>query len=357
MSSNGRLKENLQIPRIIVQPASAADLNVVDLSVVVVSYNTAALLRRCLASVYANPHPHYRFEVLVVDNASGDGSAALVEREFPQARLIANPQNLGFAAASNQALAQARGTYLLLLNPDTEVMDDALWKMVDFLEQEPQAAVVGPALLYPDHSFQEGAFGFPGLWQLFFDFFPLNWRLTRSRLNGRYPRRLFEGVYPQAFEVDFPLGACLMVRRSVVERIGLLDEAFFMYMEEIDWCYRIKELEIPSSYRPVGLRFRAGRRRPSRWRVYCFPAAKIIHHAGASTRQFREEMTVELYKSRYHFFHKHYSHRFQTAARLIIRGSLAVKMSGLWLGQLSGRLTRAEAASRRRAYRRIWRLG
>lgn len=327
-----------------------------DLSIVVVSYNTVALLRKCLTAVYANPHHRYSFELFVVDNASGDGSAEMVRQEFPQVKLIANPDNRGFAAASNQGLAQAQGNYLLLLNPDTEVIGPALWQMLGFLEAEPQAAVVGPALVYSDGSFQESAFRFPGLSQIFLDFFPLNWRLARSRLNGRYPRRLYNGEYPQAFEIDFPLGACLMVRRSVADKVGLMDDAFFMYMEEIDWCYRIKQTEMPQSYRPVGLRFRPGRRHPSHWRIYTLPAAKVIHHAGASTRQFRQEMLVQLFRSRSYFYKKHYSLGFQRVARLITGLGLAVRSIQALTGQLRGQLTRSESGERLRAYRRIWRL-
>ena len=328
----------------------------IDLSIVVVSYNTAALLRKCLAAVYANPHPHYTFELFVVDNASADGSAEMVREEFPRATLIANSDNRGFAAASNQGLVRARGNFFLLLNPDTEVQGPALWQMLGFLEAEPQAAVVGPALLYPDGSFQDSAFHFPGLGQIFLDFFPLNWRLTRSRLNGRYPRRSYEGEYPQAFEVDFPLGACLMVRASVVAKVGLLDEAFFMYMEEIDWCYRIKQAEMPEGYRPVGLRFRPGRRHPSHWKIYSLPAAKVIHHAGASTRQFRQEMLVQLFRSRGYFYKKHYGLGFQRAARLIMGLGLAVRSGQALLARLRGQLSRRETAERLVAYRRIWRL-
>ena len=329
---------------------------VVDLSIVIVSYNTAALLEKCLASVYAHPHPDYSFEVLVVDNASSDGSASIVQQSFPQAKLIVNTHNRGFAAASNQGLQVAQGTYLLLLNPDTEIVGEALWQMLAFLEAEPQAAVVGPALTYPDGSFQEGAFRFPGLWQVFLDFFPLNWRFSRSWLNGRYPRRLYTARFPQAFEIDFPLGACLMIRQGVAQRVGLLDEDFFMYMEEIDWCYRVKQTEMPAGYRPLGLRFRPGRRRPNRWKIYCLPSARVIHHAGASTNQFREEMQVQLFKSRAYFYKKHYSRRFQVAARLITRLGLAYRYGQALYHQLRGQIKPDEGRSRRRAYGRIWRF-
>ena len=336
---------------------SPVDANsLIDLSIVVVSYNTAALLEKCLTAVYANTHSAFTFEVLVVDNASSDDSVSIVQTKFPEARLIANTQNRGFAAASNQALAVAQGTYFVLLNPDTEVVGEALWQMVAFLEAEPQAAVVGPSLLYPDGSFQEGAFRFPTLLQIFLDFFPLNWRLTQSRVNGRYPRRLYEEPRPQAFEIDFPLGACLMLRRSVTQRVGLLDDDFFMYMEEIDWCYRIKQTEVPAGYRPLGLRFRPGRRRPNRWKVYCLPAAKIIHYGGASTKQFREEMQVQLFKSRAYFYKKHYSRQFQFAASVLTRLGLVVRFGQSYYQQLRGQINQDEGATRRRAYQRIWRF-
>lgn len=329
----------------------------VDLSIVVVSYNTAPLLRKCLSSVYANPHERYTFEIIVVDNASKDDSLQVVRQEFPQVSLIENSENRGFAAATNQGLQAASGTYLLLLNPDTEVIGDALWQMVAFLSEEPQAGVVGPALLYADKSFQESAFRFPSLAQIFFDFFPLNWRLTRSGLNGRYPRKWYDSATNRnAFEVDFPLGACLMTRQSVVAKVGLLDEGFFMYMEEIDWCYRIKLGEVPAGYTPLGLRFRPGRRKPSHWRIYCLPAAQVIHHAGASTRQFREEMQVQLFKSRAYFYRKHYSRRFQFAAGLITRLGLTGKMLGTLFNRLRNRLNGDETRVRLRTYARIWNL-
>jgi N-acetylglucosaminyl-diphospho-decaprenol L-rhamnosyltransferase len=353
--SNGRVKDNGAA-----QPEPRASVTeqspVYDLSIIVVSYNTAALLQKCLTSVYANQHPDYSFEVLVLDNASSDNSAELVKTEFPQVDLVVNSKNLGFAAAVNQAFTKARGTYLLLLNPDTEVIEDAIWKMVEFLEEEPQAAVVGPALLYPNRTFQESAFGFPSLWQIFLDFYPINWRLTQSRLNGRYPRELFEGRFPQAFEIDFPLGACMLIRQAVLEKMGSLDENFFMYMEEIDLCYRIKQAEMPRGYGLLGLRFRPGRRLPNHWKIYCLPSAKMIHHAGASTNQFREEMYVQLHKSRYYFFQKHYGPRFRWAARNVTRLGLMGKITSTRFDRWRGKFNNLEAEARLQAYNRVWNL-
>jgi len=332
------------------------EVSTVDLSIVIVSYNTAKLLRACLQSVYPNLHPHYRLEIIVVDNASSDDSVAVVRREFPQVQLIVNSQNHGFATANNQALKVAKGNFIVLLNPDTQVVGDALWQMMNFLEAETNAAAVGPALLYPDGSFQESAFHFPSLSQIFLEFFPLNWRLQRSRWNGRYPRHLYEGDYSPPFEIDFPLGSCLMLPRDLLERVGLLDENFFMYMEEIDWCYRLKTLEMPPGYLSPNVQFRPGRRKSHHWQVYCLPQAKIIHHSGASSRQFRDEMFYQLYRSRAYFYRKHYSSSFQLAARLLTRLGIVGLTLQLFFNRLFGRVNAAEFQARRRAYGRVWEL-
>ncbi len=326
------------------------------LSIIIVSYNTAGLLVKCLTSVYAHPHSYYRFETIIIDNASSDNSLELVRQQFPQAQFIANQDNRGFAAATNQGLTVACGQYLLLLNPDTEILDGALWKLLAFLEAEPEAAVAGPSLIFPDYSFQDSAFYFPGLWQIFLDFFPLNWRLLRSRLNGRYSRRHFQTAYPQAFEIDFPLGACLMVRRSVLEQVGPLDPAFFMYMEEIDWCYRIKQAWQPGlNTTGVGWKWWQ-QNQPPRWKAYCLPAVRVIHHAGASTRQFRAEMQFQLFKSRAYFYKKHYSRHFQWNARQITRLGITWSIVLSLVELACGRMNRSEITARLKTYRRIWRL-
>jgi GT2 family glycosyltransferase len=221
-----------------------------DLSIVVVSYNTRQLLKECLDSVYASLAESILVsEVVVVDNASQDGSAVMVRKHFPRFRLIANEDNRGFAAANNQALrALGYGTgdtshpplpkYAMLLNPDTIVGRRALTTLVRFMDENPKAGACGARLLHSDGSFQHSAFAFPTLLQVFLDFFPINYRLTDSRANGRYPRRLYRAGEP--FPIDHPLGAALMVRREAIEQVGLLDEGFFMYCEEIDWCLRLK---------------------------------------------------------------------------------------------------------------------
>ncbi len=301
-----------------------------DLAVIIVSYNTCTLLRRCLQSVFAQQGIEARVtgsgegragarrsqevfrqqgadaQVIVVDNASADGSPDMVRAEFPAVDLLSLDRNLGFAAANNLALRGLgfeRGEagdrvpeHILFLNPDTEVRDGAVAHLQDFLRATPQAGVVGPALVYPDGSFQHSAFRFPTLWQIWFDFFPWPGRFVESRLNGRYPREQYTVGRP--FQIDHPLGAAFMTRAQVIQQVGLMDEGFFMYAEEIDWCIRVK---------------RAG------WTIYCVPSATIVHHSAASTRQFRGQMNEALWQSRFRLFEKHYSPLFVRAARSLAR--------------------------------------
>jgi N-acetylglucosaminyl-diphospho-decaprenol L-rhamnosyltransferase len=313
-----------------------------DLSIIIVSYNTRQLLKECLDSVYSSlAESTLTSEVIVVDNASQDGSAAMVRKHFPQVRLIANEENRGFAAANNQALRTlGYGTgdtphpqppaYVTLLNPDTIVDGNALTTLVRFMDENPRAGACGARLLHSDGCFQHSAFAFPTLFQIFLDFFPINYRLTDSHLNGRYPRRLYQAGKP--FPIDHPLGAALMVRREVIEQVGLLDERFFIYCEEIDWCLRIKA---------------AG------WGIWCVPKAEIVHHVAQSTGQFRDEMFVALWKSRYQLFEKHYSRLFQWMARHIVKLGLWAEVRRARAAAQRGEITENELTSRLTAYRQV----
>jgi len=320
------------------------------LSIIIVSFNTREILRRCLRSIVESPHHEVigssddndlgtpqtfplqtplRCEVIVVDNSSSDGSAEMVKREFPSVKLILPRENLGFARATNLGLKASRGNMLMLLNPDTEVVGDALPLLAQFVLDNPQLAAASPALIFPDGRPQHGAFRFPTLWMSFIDFFPLNHRLINSRLNGRY--RVPDDEHP--FPIDHPLGAAMMIRREALDDIGLLDEAFFMYCEEVDWCIR------------------AHRRG---WQIYQVPKARIVHHVGQSTGQFKERMLVELHRSRYYLFRKHYSSRFLMGHRAITRlGLLKEWIRSLWLAR-RGAITEYELDRRQRAYRAIW---
>jgi len=301
-----------------------------DLSIITVSYNTRELLRGCLDSVFSSLAARLNYEVIVVDNASEDGSVAMIRDTFPRVRLIENRENRGFAASNNQALEQSRGQYVLLLNPDTVVMDGALESLMRLLEERRDVGVAGPRLVFPDGSFQHSAFTFPTLPMILLDFFPLHHRLLDSRVNGRYPRVLYERGEP--FPIDHPLGAAMMVRRAVIDEVGFLDEGYFMYCEEIDWCMRIKG---------------------SGWGVFCVPQAEIVHYAGESTRQHWNEMYVELHRSRYRLYGQHYDSSFRRiAGGLVALGVSWAALRARWAAK-RGHLDGAALERRLRAYREI----
>jgi len=305
-----------------------------DLSVIIVSHNTRELLALCLDSLLANlASSDLGYEVIVVDNASRDRTVEMVLKRFPQVQLLANEENLGFAAANNQGVKVSKGNYLLLLNPDTLVQGEALELMLQFLVSHPRVGMVGPNLLYPDGRFQHSAFSFPTLPMIFLDFFPFNHRLINSRLNGRYPKALYEAGEP--FPVDHPLGAVMMVRRETVDQVGPLDEGFFIYCEEIDWCMRMKKMG---------------------WEIFCLPQAEIVHYVGKSTGQFREAMYVELHRSRYRLYEKHYGPAFGVVARLIVGLGVRREMFKARWEARQGRVTEGELEKRLDAYRRVLEL-
>jgi len=267
-----------------------------DLAVIVVSYNTVALLEACLGALVSSLE---RFgppdsQIIVVDNRSIDGSPAMVRARFPTVDVLEPGENLGFAAANNRALRRVDADKVLFLNPDTEVLGDAVAALVRYLDGHQSVGVVSGRLLYPDLRFQHSAFHFPTIAMSFLDFFPINHRLTNARLNGRYLRRRYKA--PMA--IDHPLGACMLTRAEVIQRVGGFDEGFFMYCEEVDWCLRVK---------------RAG------WDVHYTPDAEIVHHAGASSRQNAGSMLIQLHRSRDRFFRKHYGTAFAEVARQIAR--------------------------------------
>ncbi|MHB9032459.1 MAG: glycosyltransferase family 2 protein [Anaerolineae bacterium] len=310
-----------------------------DLGIIVVSYNTCELTLGCLESVYRELSASaINGHVWVIDNASKDGSAAAIAERFPQAKIIASLENLGFARGVNlgaQDILSADNPpdYLLLLNPDTVIQPGALAYLLAFMRAHPQTAVAGAQLLYADGSFQHSAFHFPTLAMAFFDFWTINHRLLDSPLNGRYPRRKYNTGQP--FQIDHPLGAAMLVRVSAWQQVGPLDPAYFMYCEEIDWCLRA---------------YKAG------WRMYCVPAAKIIHYAGQSTRQFKSAMFVALWRSRYRLFELYYSGIYRTAVRTIVRIGLNRQIQHVQREAAAYLLNQTEAESIIAAYRQVQEL-
>ena len=302
----------------------------IDLSIVIVSYNVRELLEQCLRSIITDQL--LGLEIFVVDNASSDASAAMVREKFAAqgARLIENSENRGFAAANNQGLAKSHGRYVMMLNPDTVVGEGALETLVKFMDAHPRAGACGGKLVFPDGSLQHSAFQCPTLAQVFLDFFPINWRLTEARINGRYPRSWYANGEP--FRIDHPLGADFLVRRDTAEQVGWLDEKFFLNCEEIDWAMRIK---------------RAG------WEIWCMPQAEIVHYEAQSKKQFLDASFVNLWSARHYLFSKHYSRAFNWAMWWIVRAGLWKLARDARTEARRGLVTQDELEERLGAYARV----
>jgi GT2 family glycosyltransferase len=263
----------------------------VDLSIVIVSYNTRALLEACLASLpagcepdtrapdAASPRP-LRYEVIVVDNASSDGSAAAVRERFPEARLIQNDTNRGFAAANNLAFPLCRGRCLVLLNADTEVTPGALSVLVAFLDAHPRVGAAGPRLLNPDGSGQPSGFPFPRLSEAVLGLLLHRQRAAKRRFeDGAATAGGAESVEAH----DWLTGACLVIRREVLEEVGPLDEGFFFEAEDVDWCRRI---------------------RAAGWEICLVPAARVMHVRSASGIGFSPD-ALRSHAGHCYYFRKH----------------------------------------------------
>jgi N-acetylglucosaminyl-diphospho-decaprenol L-rhamnosyltransferase len=265
-----------------------------DLSIVIVSWNVEALLRRCLRSIVGDSRPQaaadltmpgtsWSYEVWVVDNASTDGSVGMVRREFPFVRLITNSENLGFAAANNQAIAESKGDYLLLLNCDTELVGNAMGTMLGYMEEHSDVGMLGPMLRYPDGTLQSSRRRFPTMATAYLESTVLQQWFPQSHILRRY--YLADVPDDTTQEVDWVVGACMMTRRQIVEQVGVLDDGFFMYSEELDWCYRIKQ---------------------SGWSVVYLPAAEVVHHEGRSSEQVVPARHIHFQSSKVRFFRKHH---------------------------------------------------
>ena len=305
----------------------------VDFSVVVVSWNTRELLRQCLQSIIderdveivatgAQPSGAARLaaEIIVVDNASDDGSAPMVQAGFPQACLIANTHNAGFAAANNQAIAQARGRVLFLLNPDAYLLPGALAGLARFLDEHPEAAVVGPNVLNPDGSWQAASFRFATLWDLFCEAVFLSVLWPRSPL---FARKELGGFDRDAVrEVDWVQGCALLVRRAVWDAVGPLDEGYWMYVEELDWCRRAKGMG---------------------YRVFFTPDAQVVHYGKRSVARARASVLPLGFRSHFRYYNKFDGRAKELAVRLI-----ALLQMGLRAAISAGMIvaTRGEARAR-----------
>jgi N-acetylglucosaminyl-diphospho-decaprenol L-rhamnosyltransferase len=283
---------------------------VLDLAVVIVNYNVRDLLRRCLKSVFAS-QGEFTLIVCVVDNASTDDSVDMVQNNFPQVRLIANKQNVGYPVANNQGLrrlgvgsgpTEEKPRYCLLLNPDTEVPPDAFMKMIAYLEQNSKVGVVGPKLVMPDGKLDLACRrSFPAPDIAIYRMLGLSRLFPRSRRFSRYNMTYLDE--DELAEVDSVVGAFMMVRTEVIDQVGLLDERFWMYGEDLDWAKRIKD---------------AG------WHVMYNPEVTVLHVKRASSKQ-NKRAEVEFYRAMLIFYYKHYQSQTPRLLHWTILLGLALK--------------------------------
>lgn len=240
-----------------------------DLSIVIVNTNNRKILEECLSSIYKSTH-QITFEIIVSDNASSDGSQDMVKNKFPEVKLIKNKENLGFIKASNLGLKQSQARYDMLLNDDTIVKEGSLDKLVEFMDKTPEAGACGPKLLNVDGTLQHQG--------------------------GLLAKKFWQSKIPTT--VDFVIGAALVVRKEVIDKVGVMDENLFFYNDDLDWCMSIRN---------------AG------YKIYFVPGAEIMHYGGySSKRTFNARLFVEGFKGGLYFCRKHYGEAAYHIYRLIL---------------------------------------
>jgi N-acetylglucosaminyl-diphospho-decaprenol L-rhamnosyltransferase len=280
-----------------------------DLAVIIVSWNVRDMTLAALRTLYVDLEGSgLDARVILLDNASEDGTVEAVRAQFPQTEVIDSAENLGFVRGNNLVMRRLgldgskaqdelpKATYLL--NPDTLTQPGATRALYDVLFSQPDIGMTGARMTYGDGSFQHSAFVFPGLTQIWAEFFPTPGRFVEGGFNGRYPKTLYQGSEP--FDVDYMLGATMMLRSSVIYEVGLFDEAFFMYCDDVDWGWRIRS---------------AG------YRILCVPQAHVVHLGGASSSQAAPRSQRYLWESRLTLFQKHLpAWKYALALRLIRAG-------------------------------------
>ena len=268
-------------------------------SIVIVNWKTPKLLAECLDTIGADPR-HAEFEIWVVDNNSGDDSVEMLGRDYPYIKVLANNFNAGFSKGCNQVIPLCTAPFILLLNPDTKVEDCAVSKLADFLDATPGCGAVGPKVLNYDGTLQHACRrAFPDPAAAFY-------RVTYlSRLfpnNPTFSRYNYSFADPdELLEVDALSGSCMMVRREVVEKIGLLDEDIFMFGEDIDWCWRIKQ---------------------AKWTVFYYPKAVVYHIHGAASRFRPIGTTLDLHKGMHVFYKKHLAQKYWAPFNLLVYAAI-----------------------------------
>jgi len=276
-----------------------------DLSAVIVHYKSLGALPRCLRALSENT-TELGLETVVVDNDSGDGVAEVLAREFRHVRLVTNRDNVGYARAVNQGIAATSGEFVLVMNPDCYLEPGAAKALVAHLRAHERVAVAGPKILNPDGSLEFSARAFPNHYTFLFNRYSL---LTRLFPNNPFSRRylLTDWDHMSVREVDWLSGACLLVRRKAIESVGPMDEGFFMFNEDVDWCRRMKQ---------------------GGWSVTYVPDAVAVHHVGASRRRVAPRIIVERHRGMIRYFHKHHP---TNPAVALLADTLILLRAGLML--------------------------
>ena len=264
-----------------------------EISIAIVNWNTRDLLLKAIESLFASSEP--TIEVIVVDNASADASAQAVRSQFPDVVLIANAENIGYAAGNNQAIAVATGAYVLLLNPDVIIPQGGLARALAFMKTHEDAGALGVRQVHPGGKLQRSVRGFPSPITVLWELLGLARLMPKSRVFGAYRMTWFQ--YDRVMPVDQPMGTFLLLSSNALREVGVLDEAFPIFFNEVDWCLRCK---------------RAG------WQIYFTPDVEIVHYGGASTEQVGAAMAWESRRGLLQFFKKHYSGPAHFPVRLAI---------------------------------------
>lgn len=302
------------------------------LSVIIVSWNVRDLLERALDAVYTAGAHTPQLEIIVVDSASADGTPEMIRERYPQVRLIASDENLGFAKGNNRGIAEAHGDFLLLLNADTLVRGDALALLVSYLLEHPDAGMVGPRLLNADGTTQPSRRRYPTLLVLFLESTWLH-RLTPKRQLARF--YVEDRADSDEQTVDWITGAAMLIRRQVLDDVGGLDEGYFMYSEELDWCHRIGD---------------AG------WKIAYTPAAEVVHYGGKSSEQVAPARHIYFQSSKIKYTRKYHGWLAAEALRYWLLGQYVWQSTVEGLKWLFGHRRELRAA-RIVAYRRVIRSG
>jgi GT2 family glycosyltransferase len=256
----------------------------VDLSNIIVSWNAKEFLDECLQSIYQNA-PGCKFETIVVDNASTDGAPDLVAEKYCQITLIRNSENLGFAKANNIGIKESTGKYICLINSDAVVLKDCIDRMCNYMNKHPEIGVLGPRILNRDGSLQPSCREFPTFWKNICRTLALDKLFPKSQIFGGY--YMMNWSHETVREVDYLSGCFMMVRRSAIDQVGLLDDGFFFYAEDKDWCKRF---------------WKGG------WKVVYYPEAKAIHYSSGSSDKDPIKLYIQQTKANLQYYSKHHSH-------------------------------------------------